>query len=767
MDALPSDFLERISDQYELSDFEKEAFVMKLSNTDKNDIVLSKMLYISKERLRNRMTGVYKKFKINNVKGPGKFRFLQLKVMEIYKKEAPNHYVKVERSETNILVNEAHRKISESIDRNCRTMRVIDTSQPIAVEDVYTEVKILPQLNSNKYIDINDLNADLFDPHKNEARWEKRKSGIDCINDHHKLMILGKPGSGKTTFLKHVAVLCNKREILVDYLPFFIQLRDFSERKNQIELYDYFVEECNKNGIEDIEARQLFNNSRILFLLDGLDEVRDCDKRFVSREIQRFSKDAHENRFIVTCRLAAQERFFEGFTEVEIADFSDQQIRSFAQKWFDLDDNNSFVDDFIQSLNRHIRIRELATNPLLLTLLCLVFSDSRQFPSNRADLYAEGLDVLLKRWDANRGIERSQAYENLSSRRKEDLLSQIAFYTFSRNKLFFRNNLTERIIENYIRNLPSSSTDPESLRLDSKGVLNSIEIQHGLLIERARGIYSFSHLTFHEFFTARKIAMNSDPESQKEALETLVEHLVEKRWEEVFLLVSSTLDEADYLFKLMSKRLRKILDGNVNILNMLNWVNERVLFAEDLPKSALSQARIRRIYFGLCTNKYPIPTRRLGYQSLDIDIQLFSILKIAKALNNYEKNKPSKSQESTVKERLQKTRTLLGKVLNVCIDQLEDNVANKNLINLLRSCKDSYSSRDTWCNEVGNAWLKDFRTTLIEDRNIGYDWEFGSTEITSLDDYNYACRLLFSCLSSDCYIQRETRTSIVNNLYST
>ena len=36
----------------------------------------------------------------------------------------------------------------------------------------------------------------------------------------------------------------------------------------------------------------------------------------------------------MTCRIAAREYTFEQFTEVEIADFNDEQIAQFAHKWF-------------------------------------------------------------------------------------------------------------------------------------------------------------------------------------------------------------------------------------------------------------------------------------------------------------------------------------------------------------------------------------------------------------------------------------------------
>jgi predicted NACHT family NTPase len=65
--------------------------------------------------------------------------------------------------------------------------------------------------------------------------------------------------------------------------------------------------------------------------------------------------------------------------------------------------------------------------------------------------------------------------------------------------------VVEQHIIDYIRNLPGAQEDEEALQLDSEAVLKSIEAQHGLLVERARGIYSFSHLTFQEYFTAKQI----------------------------------------------------------------------------------------------------------------------------------------------------------------------------------------------------------------------------------------------------------------------
>ena len=80
------------------------------------------------------------------------------------------------------------------------------------------------------------------------------------------------------------------------------------------------------------------------------------------------------------------------------------------------------------------------------------------------------------------------------------------------------------------------------MQLDSEAVLKSIEAQHGLLVERARGIYSFSHLTFQEYFAARKVFISCNPYSMEDKiLNSLASRITEKRWREVFFLVVGLL----------------------------------------------------------------------------------------------------------------------------------------------------------------------------------------------------------------------------------
>jgi predicted NACHT family NTPase len=290
-----------------------------------------------------------------------------------------------------------------------------------------------------------------------------------------------------------------------------------------------------------------------------------------------------------TCRIAAKEYIFEQFTEVEVADFDDVQIADFAHKWFYLKDPIK-AEEFPQELSAYPGLQELATNPLLLTLLCLVFEAGGRFPANRAELYKEGLDVLLKKWDAKRNIRREEVYKQLSLQRKEDLLSQVAYNAFERSDYFFKQGFVEEQIRDYIRNLPNASNDLETLQLDSEAVLNSIAAQHGLLVERARGIYSFSHLTFQEYFTARWFKEKADGD-----FGALISHVTDKQWREVFLLTVGMLKSADKLVIGMKQEIDGLLAQDEKLQEFLGWVEEK----SRSVKSSYKPAAVRAYYLDI------------------------------------------------------------------------------------------------------------------------------------------------------------------------
>jgi len=443
-------------------------------------------------------------------------------------------------------------------------IKVLDMEQPIGLDDVFIEVKILEKLT--KRFSRKELMDQANHPDHDFERWgfgrvlEEGLSGLEALKKFQKLEVLGKPGSGKTTFLRRVAILNIHGHFLQDHVPVFIPLADFAADGKQPSLLDYIISHWqNRGGISPETTQQLLDRGCVLVLLDGLDEVKEADSQRVIRSVEEFTDQFMDNHFVITCRIAAREYTFKSFTEVEVADFKDAQIKDFADKWFSARREKhktcKSAEEFLQHLQAHPRMQQLATSPLLLTLLCLVFEDSCRFMESRADLYKEGIELLLVNWDSREhNLQRERVYSGLVPRRIQSLLGQIAKDTLERKELFFRERDIEFWIGDFIRNLPEAKTDTEALRVDSHRVLKSIG-GYGILIERSQKLWSFSHLTFHEDFAADAIAERCNPEMPDDpVLNQLVSHLCDRRWREVFLLTSEMLVNADQLLLLMKRK---------------------------------------------------------------------------------------------------------------------------------------------------------------------------------------------------------------------
>jgi predicted NACHT family NTPase len=148
---------------------------------------------------------------------------------------------------------------------------------------------------------------------------------------------------------------------------------------------------------------------------------------------------------------------------------------------------------------------ELASLPLLLTMICLAYQETPILSGSRAELYKDAIDALLKKWDNSRNRARDEPYKQLTVRRKEDLFNMIAATTFERDEFFFREGYLINMIGDYLGRLPGM--EDEHFQDAAARTLSAIEGNHGILVECARNVWSFAHLTFQEYFTASYVCL--------------------------------------------------------------------------------------------------------------------------------------------------------------------------------------------------------------------------------------------------------------------
>ena len=241
------------------------------------------------------------------------------------------------------IVQEIRENIKLSILERCGKIRVLDMTVPINLNDIYTSVNILEKITKTRRIGnqlLQKVNFEDIERFGLSRIIEKRISALEAVEKYSKLMILGKAGAGKSIFLKYLAIQCIKGEFQPHLVPIFLNLKDFAVHTTLIEYITQFIQ-------PNIDINQLLISGKMLILLDGLDEVKQDNNNHILQKIRDFSHQFSNNHFVVTSRIAAGEYTFEQFTEVEIADFDDQQITDFVFNWFQ---DQSKAKLFIQKL---------------------------------------------------------------------------------------------------------------------------------------------------------------------------------------------------------------------------------------------------------------------------------------------------------------------------------------------------------------------------------------------------------------------------------
>lgn len=447
------------------------------------------------------------------------------------------------------------------------TLKVLGMGKPVSLDSVYTNVNFQADIISC-YQSL-DAQEQVFRTREKEDR--QKQPGLEVANEEQYLIVLGNPGTGKTTFLQEVGLEALKGKGNGEYhhpcIPVLLELRNF--RSEEINIVQAIALEFQNCGLPEYQecTEELLKKGRLLILLDGLDEVPSDRLSEITTQIRNLIDCYSNNRFIVSCRIAAYRNFdnFRRFTDVAIADFDDEQIETFIGKWFESHSQPEWGQQCWEKLNsgEHNATKELTRTPLLLTLICILFKKRGEFPNKRATVYNEALWTLLSEWDASKEIVRSAPYEGMDTKCKEIMLAEIAYDNFVADNLFFQQVEITQAIEQILREML-----PDERFIDGRAVLRAIEEQHGVLVSRANDTYSFSHLTLQEFLTAQHIVDNGI-----DIKDLVTNHLCDRRWQEVFLILAG-LRRADELLLTMEQVINSLVDVP-KLQRLLIWV-ERI-----------------------------------------------------------------------------------------------------------------------------------------------------------------------------------------------
>lgn len=422
-------------------------------------------------------------------------------------------------------------------------------SKTIRLESLYVPLHLTPvskpktSVESESSGDGEDLSSGLT-----------RATVTDVLMEHRHVAILAAPGGGKTTLLKRLAVAyaaADRRGEVADELPaedwfpLFIRCRQLGESIRRpitelIRLLPKFAE------LADLEAPFLsaalgaLKAGKVLLLVDGLDEISDPgDRSAFAAQLRTFIGTYPAARVVVTSREAGFRAVSGAMSSAcslyKISDLSTDDIHTLCRTWQHEvgGGSSSKAATISESIVSKPRVRDLAINPLLLTILLLVQRWFGELPPKRSVLYEKAIEVLLMTWNT----------EGHTPIDQDEAMPQLAYAAFSMMKTK-KQNVSAKVLKDLFDEARAAM--PEVLgyaRMSSTEFIERVEdrssliVQSGHVIEdgQIRPLYEFKHLTFQEYLAAKACVESWNPmrDTTEDYAEVLDGYLTNESWVEV------------------------------------------------------------------------------------------------------------------------------------------------------------------------------------------------------------------------------------------
>ncbi len=396
------------------------------------------------------------------------------------------------------------------------------------------------------------------------------------------ILVLGDPGSGKTTYLKMLVLkYCNElktRSGKNGMVPVYIRLNRFDDSFSSFET---FIKSQTLDYEEDFQTPffDIVSERRTLLLMDGLDEIPGTALRKKAADwIRNTSGKILSNTIVVvTCRYEGydeKQNNLGNFLKLGIQPFTPEQSEMFIAKWLfsvksevihlnirtktDAGDRATSLIAEINALKRTSpgnSLAEMLANPLLLSNVCIVHTLKNRLPEKRSILYRECIEVLIESWREGKLLD---AF--IQARDGMRLLQPVAYRMHKQkkgNKEIPRNELIEQL-EFIIHQM--------GLDILAEEFVEKIVNESGLLTGKSSDSLMFMHLGFQEYLCAREIRRRWC-EEDTEPMEYLATCHDKSWWVEVGRLLVSLEDPAVFVPYIKALLKQETITSNLNFLN--------------------------------------------------------------------------------------------------------------------------------------------------------------------------------------------------------
>jgi hypothetical protein len=363
-------------------------------------------------------------------------------------------------------------------------------------------------------------------------------------------VLLGDPGGGKSTLSNFLTMTWARDS--QGPIPFHVTLREFALESDHFSVVQYIESQLpsayqlqpEPGAVEDF---LLGGNAVLIF--DGLDELTDPTKRrAMTTAVETFAFRYPMVRIFVTSRRVGYEQAQldpSNFELFGIDGFNSAEVSEYVHKWFASQSAYTEAEagkrsrDFVSQSQA---VKELSANPLMLSLMCIIFRGENFIPRNRPAIYEKCANLLFEKWDGHRQIEVPlQARDHVDAAMKH---VAFVFLESGSSDTGIKRETLVREMTTYL--YPRAMETEDKARRAAEEFVDFCAGRAWVFSDAGttadgEPIFTFTHRTFMEYFAAVHLIRTTD--TPEKLAQSLLPRIAREEWDVVAQLAVQQSDK--------------------------------------------------------------------------------------------------------------------------------------------------------------------------------------------------------------------------------